>query len=223
MASVSFVAAAEPSAQAEVLADVEALLRDDPDTAGRDTIELPYDTDAACGRPAGRSSPASPGVVASVNLNRGGVPEAARRRHAWSGRLGLEGDGHANPDVHGGPTAAVCLYPQEAIERVRADGHQAFPGSYGENLTLLGIDWTALDEGDRLELGEPAGDGEPGPLLELTQYAAPCATAGALVHRGPHRAHQPQGPARGRPLVCARPARGAGRARDGRPGACREA
>ena len=36
VASVSFVAAAEPSAQAAVLADVEALLRDDPDTAGRD-------------------------------------------------------------------------------------------------------------------------------------------------------------------------------------------
>ena len=41
---------------------------------------------------------------------------------------------------------------------MRADGHQAFPGSYGENLTLLGIDWTALHEGDRLELGD---DGRP--------------------------------------------------------------
>ena len=45
VASVSFVAAAEPSAQAEVLADVDALLRDDPATAGLETIELPYDTE----------------------------------------------------------------------------------------------------------------------------------------------------------------------------------
>ena len=50
VASVSFVAAAEPSAQAEVLADVDALLRDDPDTAGREVFELPYDTEVMWAR-----------------------------------------------------------------------------------------------------------------------------------------------------------------------------
>ena len=109
-----------------------------------------------------------------MNLNRGGVPKPPVDGTIVR-ELGLEGDGHDNPDIHGGPTAAVCLYPQEAIERVRADGHQSFPGSYGENLTLLGIDWAVLAEGDRLELGATDG-GELGPLLELTQYAAPCAT-----------------------------------------------
>ena len=173
VASVSFVAAAEPSAQAEVLADVEALLRHDPGTAGRDAIELPYDTTLMWGTRR-TIDPGLAGVVASVNLNRGGVPKPPVDGTVVR-TLGLEGDGHANPDVHGGPTAAVCLYPQEAIERVRADGHQAFPGSYGENLTLLGIDWTLLHEGDRLELGDEDA-AERGPLLELTQYAAPCAT-----------------------------------------------
>ena len=173
VASVSFVAAAEPSAQAEVLAEVEAVLRADPETAGRDVIELPYDTEVMW---AERRSiePGLAGIVASVNLNRGGVPKPPVDGTIVR-ELGLEGDGHENPDIHGGPTAAVCLYPQEAIERVRADGHQSFPGSYGENLTLLGIDWEVLVEGDRLELGGSDG-GEPGPLLELTQYAAPCAT-----------------------------------------------
>ena len=65
-------------------------------------------------------------------------------------------------------------------ERPGADGtppvpHPSFPGSYGENLTLLGIDWQGLREGDRLEL-RGGDDDERGPLLELTQYAAPCAT-----------------------------------------------
>ena len=172
VASVSFVAAAEPSAQAEVLAEVEAVLRADPETAGRDVIELPYDTEVMW---AERRSiePGLLGIVASVNLNRGGVPKPPVDGTIVR-ELGLEGDGHDNPDIHGGPTAAVCLYPQEAIERVRADGHQSFPGAYGENLTLLGIEWDALAEGDRLELGDDIGD--PGPLLELTQYAAPCAT-----------------------------------------------
>jgi MOSC domain-containing protein YiiM len=173
VASVSFVAAAEPSAQAEVLADVAAVLRDDPETAGRDVIDLPYDTEVMW---ADRRSiePGLAGIVASVNLNRGGVPKPPVDGTIVR-ELGLDGDGHNEPDIHGGPKAAVCLYPQEAIERVRADGHQAFPGSYGDNLTLLGIDWAVLVEGDRLDLG-PAEDGQPGPLLELTQYAAPCAT-----------------------------------------------
>ena len=47
---MSFVAAAEPDAQAEVLADVEAVLRTDPDTAGRDVIDLPYDTEVMWAR-----------------------------------------------------------------------------------------------------------------------------------------------------------------------------
>ena len=175
VASVSFVAAAEPSAQAEVLASVDALLRDDPETAGRDTIDLPYDTEVMW---ATRRTiePGLDGVVASVNLNRGGVPKPPVDGTVVR-TLGLDGDGHNEPDIHGGPTAAVCLYPQEAVERVRADGHQSFPGSYGENLTLLGIDWAGLRDGDRLELGDGDGDGDrAGPLLELTQFAAPCAT-----------------------------------------------
>jgi MOSC domain-containing protein YiiM len=53
---------------------------------------------------------------------------------------------------HGGPTAAVCLYAVEALARVAADGHEAFPGAYGENLTV---------EGHRLgpaRRGRPADD-----------------------------------------------------------------
>lgn len=174
VASVSFVAAAEPSAQAEVLAEVEAVLRDDPETAGRETIDLPYDTEVLWSTRR-TIEPGLAGIVASVNLNRGGVPKPPVDG-TWVRTLGLDGDGHTSPDVHGGPRAAVCLYAQEAVERVRADGHQSFPGSYGENLTLLGIDWGALADGDRLELGGGGGGTTPGPLLELTQYAAPCTT-----------------------------------------------
>jgi MOSC domain-containing protein YiiM len=169
-ASVSYIAALEPSEHADVLADVTELLRRHPETTGRDTVELPYTTEIMS---AARRSPVpgTAGLVASVNLNRGGVPkppvDGARIL-----RLGLEGDGHTKPEpIHGGPDAAVCLYAQEAIERVREDGHQAFPGAYGENLTLLGIDWGALAPGDRLEIGEADGDG---PILELVDDATPC-------------------------------------------------
>jgi SAM-dependent methyltransferase len=45
VASVSFVAAAEPAARAGVLAATLAALDDDPATTGRDTVELPYETE----------------------------------------------------------------------------------------------------------------------------------------------------------------------------------
>lgn len=107
------------------------------------------------------------GRVVSVNVSKAGVPKLPIDG-AWIGALGLDGDGHESPN-HGGPTAAVCLYATEAIERVAADGHQALPGAYGENMTLEGLDWGALAAGDVLEVGED------GLTLELTQNAAPCA------------------------------------------------
>ena len=106
------------------------------------------------------------GRVASVNISKGGVPKLPIDR-AWVGTLGLDADGHESPN-HGGPIAAVCLYSVEAISRVAADGHQAFPGAYGENLTLEGIDWGQLRAGDRLSIGDE------GLEIELTMYSAPC-------------------------------------------------
>ena len=110
------------------------MLDADPVTAAPE-VDFPYLTYVL---PFGHRAPVPgvAGLVASVNRNEGGVPKPPVDG-ARVGRLGLEGDGH-DQDVHGGERAAVCLYAQEAIERVRADGHRAFPGAYGENLTLLG-------------------------------------------------------------------------------------
>ncbi len=170
VASVSYVAAAAPELRATVLDEVATILATDPQTAGRAEVELPYDTEVLW---AERTTIVAgvDGVVASVNANGGGVPKSPEAG-ARVGRLGLDIDAHHEPEpIHGGPDGAVCLYAQEAIERVRADGHVAFPGAYGENLTLLGIDWAALTAGDRLDVGAGAG-----PLLELVKHAAPCQT-----------------------------------------------
>jgi MOSC domain-containing protein YiiM/precorrin-6B methylase 2 len=174
-ASVSYVAAATPRVRASVLDEVSAILRDDPVTAGRDEVELPYDTEVLWSER--RSiAPGDAGVVASVNANAGGVPKppVAGARVL---PLGLDNDAHHEPEpTHGGLDAAVCLYAQESIERVRADGHAAFPGAVGENLTLLGIDWARLAAGDRLEMGGGPDGAEAGPILELVQHAEPCQT-----------------------------------------------
>ena len=170
VASISYVAALAEAVRAPYLDEVRDLLATDPATAGRDVIELPYTSHVYWARP--RATPADTGVgmVVSVNANDGGVPKPPIGR-SYVRSLGIDRDRHADPLHHGGPRQAVCLYAVEAIERVRADGHQAFPGAYGENLTLAGIDWAALRGRDRLEIGTP---GE-GPLLELTDDATPCA------------------------------------------------
>jgi MOSC domain-containing protein YiiM len=110
-----------------------------------------------------------PGRVQQVSVsNPGGVPKLPVER-AWVGSLGLEGDAHrAGLHIHGGPDRAVCLYAIEAIERVAADGHQAFPGAYGENLTIGGLDWGSLRVGDVLEIGDD------GLVIELTALTYPC-------------------------------------------------
>jgi MOSC domain-containing protein YiiM/SAM-dependent methyltransferase len=170
VASISYVAAMPESRRQVVLDDVRELLATDPETAGADVIELPYEANIFWSRATVAPEGASTGLVASVNISPGGVPKrpiAGARIH-WRG---VEGDAHSTPEpIHGTPEQAVCLYAVEAIGRVRADGHQAFPGAYGENLTLLGLDWGGLRRGDRLRIGDA------GPLLHLTDYASPCDT-----------------------------------------------
>lgn len=112
-------------------------------------------------------APGAAGLVASVNLSAGGVPKRAVPA-ALVGEAGLEGDGHDSPK-HGGPDRAVCLVAVEALGRLRAEGHQAFPGAYGENLTLLGVAWDGLAEGVRLAVGDTL-------LLELSRPTTPCRT-----------------------------------------------
>src|SRR3954470_9658713 len=93
------------------------------------------------------------GSVASVNVSHGGVPKRPIPG-GWVDPLGLEADAHAEPEpIHGGVKAAISIYSVESIARVAADGHRAFPGAFGENLTLDGIELDAMKSGDQLRIG----------------------------------------------------------------------
>ena len=108
------------------------------------------------------------GRIHQINVSFGGVP----KRPIASGTVtseGLDNDFHNDTYSHGGPTAALCLYTLEQIQRLQAEGHPIFPGSVGENVTLEGIPQTALVPGARLTLGESV-------LIEITQYTTPCKT-----------------------------------------------
>jgi MOSC domain-containing protein YiiM/GNAT superfamily N-acetyltransferase len=118
-------------------------------------------------------APIAVGRVLQVNVSGGGVPKlpVASARVGW---LGLEGDGHREATVHGGPHRAVCLFAIEAIRRVAAEGHPIEPGSAGENLTTEGFELSTLPVGTRLRVGREV-------LLELSAPDDPCKTiAGAF-------------------------------------------
>jgi len=80
--------------------------------------------------------------------------------------MGIEGDGHAHPHIHGGPRKAVLIIAAEIVEEMQAAGYPVFFGALGENLTTRGIDVRRLRIGDRLRAG--------GALLEITQPRGPC-------------------------------------------------
>ncbi len=93
------------------------------------------------------------GRIASINLSHGGVPKLPVEQ-ALVRRIGIDGDSHNEPEpLHGGPLQAVLIYSTEAIARVAADGHGAFPGAYGENLTLEGLELDSFRAGDLLRIG----------------------------------------------------------------------
>jgi MOSC domain-containing protein YiiM/GNAT superfamily N-acetyltransferase len=106
--------------------------------------------------------------VIQVNVSKGGVPKTAVER-AWVRRFGVDGDGHNDRTLHGGPHRAVCLYGIEAIERLQSEGHQVEPGSVGENLTTAGVEWSTLPVGTRARIGSNL-------VIELADATSPCAT-----------------------------------------------
>ena len=91
------------------------------------------------------------------------------------GNQGTLGDRQANRMVHGGPDKAVCAYSADHWAWWRNEMNLACePGTFGENLTLLGADEQTVGIGDRFAWGEV--------VLEVTQPRGPCANVD-LRHR----------------------------------------
>jgi MOSC domain-containing protein YiiM len=107
------------------------------------------------------------GRIVQINVSAGGVP----KRPVPAGRVtraGIEGDGHRNRVLHGGPERALCLYSVERIEALQAEGHPVEPGSLGENLTVAGLDWPRVRPADVFRIGETV-------LIQITRFTRPCA------------------------------------------------
>ena len=101
-----------------------------------------------------------------INVSNGGVPKRPIEQACISLK-GIDGDIQKNRAVHGGVNRALCLYSFERIEALRQEGHPIEPGSSGENLTVVGLDWSYIKPGDRIRIGETL-------RVEVTSYADPC-------------------------------------------------
>lgn len=84
-------------------------------------------------------------------------------------RLGLEHDFIASKKHHGGPDQAVYLYGADDYEWwSRELGREMEPGTFGENLTVAGLESARFHIGDLLRAGHV--------LMQVTAPRIPCGT-----------------------------------------------
>ncbi len=117
--------------------------------------------------------------IFQLNTSAGGVPKLAVQE-AHVTELGMVGDKHRFPDIHGGPDRALCLFSLERILELQAEGHPIFPGAVGENVTVRGLDWQQVIPGVQLSLGDEV-------LIEITSYTTPCNTIPASFVDGKYQ------------------------------------
>ena len=123
---------------------------------------------------------ADEGTLVAVNASGGGVPKSPLAV-AVVGAAGLEGDRQRARQHHGRPSQALSLWSADLVGALVAEGHPVAPGAAGENLTVRGLDWSALRPGVRLAVGD---DPARAVVAELTWWAEPCRTvAGCFADR----------------------------------------
>ena len=105
------------------------------------------------------------GTIIQVNISPGGLPKRAID-DAFIAPLGIEGDIHAHPQIHGGPRKAILIIASESVNELIARGYPLFYGAMGENLTTRGLTIRDIRIGDQIRAG--------GALLEITQPRGPC-------------------------------------------------
>ncbi len=95
------------------------------------------------------------------------------------GKLGLAGDEVSDEINHGGPDQAVYVYGLPDYDFWSEQLRLALePATFGENLTVSGLESASLNIGDRLRVG-PSGKGV---LLEVAASRIPCHVLAARMN-----------------------------------------
>jgi MOSC domain-containing protein YiiM len=107
------------------------------------------------------------GSLQQISISRGGVPKLPIAEAVIT-RLGIEGDDHAHPQIHGGPKKALLWITSEGLAELIAAGFPVYAGALGENLTTKGIERRTLRTGQRWQIGQA--------IIQLTRLRTPCQT-----------------------------------------------
>lgn len=83
-------------------------------------------------------------------------------------RTGLEGDfnRYRTEKKHGTPDYALLLLPIETIQQLQNEKWQVSPGDLGENITVSGLDKSAMGVGNILKVGDA--------VIQIAKEATPC-------------------------------------------------
>jgi MOSC domain-containing protein YiiM len=112
------------------------------------------------------------GTPRPIERSNGTVETSSIWKEPVSGRVAvrgvnIEGDDQADRSVHGGPDKAVYAYAGEDTDWWESElGRELGPGTFGENLTLRGVDVTGARVGERWRIGSA--------VLEVTSPRIPC-------------------------------------------------
>jgi len=108
--------------------------------------------------------------ILQINVSPGGVPKRPIPNGIVT-PLGITGDGHAHPQIHGGPRKAILLITSEGLDELKEQGFALYRGALGENLTTHGLNRRSVRVGQRYRIGKI--------LVEITKVRAPCETLNA--------------------------------------------
>ncbi len=128
--------------------------------------------------------------VVSVNVGlptqvpyRGGMVSTGIFKQPIEGPVTLratnfDGDGQADPSVHGGVDMAAYVYSWDSYRWWMDElGHELQPGEFGENLTVTGFTDEDVQVGDVIRVG--------GAVVQVTTPREPCFKLG--IRMGDHR------------------------------------
>lgn len=141
-------------------------------------------------------APVGPACVGSVNvavprsvLAKGGLTGIDKRRVGGPVRItipgeggsGVEGDSIFDTENHGGPGQAVYTFAREDLDWWEHRLGRSLPnGTFGENLTTVGLDVTGARLGERWHIGQEVVLAVTGPRIPCATFAAWMGTRGWL-------------------------------------------
>ncbi|MDQ1424261.1 MAG: hypothetical protein QOD72_1759 [Acidimicrobiaceae bacterium] len=126
------------------------------------------------------------GTVAGLFTSGGGVPKHAVASVTVD-RNGVVGDRQRTRRHHGRPWQALCVWSNEVVDTLRAEGHPIHRGAAGENVSISGIEWPDVRSGVRLRIGTA--------VAEISVFALPCKqNAQWFIDRRFDRMHHDRGP-----------------------------